>query len=33
MNEPAFLMVLTATEYAFRLKNGVWVIPLGCLRN
>ncbi|MDR0596028.1 MAG: DUF4143 domain-containing protein [Clostridiales Family XIII bacterium] len=29
---PAFLMVLTATEYAFQLKNGVWVVPIGCLR-
>jgi predicted AAA+ superfamily ATPase len=33
MNEPSFLMVLTGTEYAFQLKNGVWVIPLGCLKN
>jgi len=31
--EPSFLMVLTATEYAFQMKNGVWVVPLGCLRN
>ena len=33
MNEPSFLMVLTATEYAFKMKNGVWIIPIGCLRN
>ncbi|MDR3305701.1 MAG: DUF4143 domain-containing protein [Clostridiales Family XIII bacterium] len=33
MNEPSFLMVLTGTEYAFQLKNGVWVVPLGCLKN
>jgi predicted AAA+ superfamily ATPase len=33
MNEPSFLMVLTGTEYAFRMKNGVWVVPLGCLKN
>ena len=33
MNEPSFLMVLTGTEYAFQLDNGVWVVPLGCLRN
>ena len=31
--EPSFLMVLTATEHAFQMKNGVWVVPLGCLRN
>jgi predicted AAA+ superfamily ATPase len=33
MNEPSFLMVLTGTEYAFRMKNGVLVVPLGCLKN
>ncbi len=30
---PSFLMVLTGTEYAFQLKNGVWVVPIGCLRD
>jgi len=33
MREPSFLMVLTATETAFQLENGVWVVPLGCLKN
>ena len=33
MQEPSFLMVLTATTTAFQLENGVWVVPLGCLRN
>ena len=33
MQEPSFLMVLTATESAFQLENGVWVVPLGCLKN
>jgi len=33
MSEPSFLMVLTATESAFQLSNGVWVVPLGCLKN
>jgi predicted AAA+ superfamily ATPase len=33
MQEPSFLMVLTATEYACQMKNGVWVVPLGCLKN
>jgi hypothetical protein len=28
MSEPSFLMVLTGTEYAFQMKNGVWVVPL-----
>ena len=30
---PSFLMILTATESAFQMKNGVWVVPLGCLRD
>ena len=33
MNEPSFLMVLTGTDYAFQMKNGIWIVPLGCLRN
>ena len=33
MSEPSFLMVLTGTEYAFQMKNGIWVVPLGCLKN
>jgi len=33
MPAPSFLMVLTATKHAFQLKNGVWVVPLGCLKN
>ena len=33
MSEPSFLMVLTGTEYAIQQKNGVWVVPLGCLKN
>ena len=31
--EPSFLMVLTGTEHAFQMKNGIWVVPLGCLKN
>lgn len=30
---PTFLMLLTATEYAFQMKNGVWVVPIGCLKD
>ncbi len=34
MSEPAFLMVLTATgQYAFQRPDGVYVVPVGCLRN
>jgi predicted AAA+ superfamily ATPase len=33
MQKPSFLMVMTATETAFQMENGVWVVPLGCLKN
>jgi hypothetical protein len=33
MSAPAFMMVLTAVgDYAYRRKDGVWVVPLGCLK-
>ncbi|MBR5633606.1 MAG: ATP-binding protein [Prevotella sp.] len=33
MKEPSFLMVLTGTgAYAYRRKDGVYVVPIGCLR-
>ena len=31
MSEPSFLMVLTAGKYAFRRKDGVYIVPIGCL--
>jgi predicted AAA+ superfamily ATPase len=31
MREPTFLMVLTASEIAYRRKDGVLVVPIGCL--
>ena len=33
MNPPSFLMVLTGNGYAFKQKNDVLVVPVGCLRN
>ena len=33
MGDPSFLMVITAGEYAYRRKDGVYVVPIGCLRN
>ena len=34
MNAPSFLMVLTGTEdYAYRRHDGVFVVPIGCLKN
>ena len=33
MPAPSFLMVLTGTEHAFQMKNSVWVVPIGCLKD
>lgn len=33
MKEPSFLMVLTGTELAYRRDDGVFVVPVGCLKN
>ena len=34
MKKPSFLMVLTGTgDYAYRRQNGVYVVPLGCLKD
>jgi hypothetical protein len=33
MGEASFLMVLTGGQYAYRRKDGVFVVPIGCLRN
>lgn len=33
MHEPSFLMVLTANgSYPYRRKDGVYVVPIGCLK-
>ncbi|MCL2889579.1 MAG: DUF4143 domain-containing protein [Eggerthellaceae bacterium] len=32
MGKPAFMMVLTAGEFAYRRSDGVFVVPLGCLK-
>ena len=34
MNKPSFLMVLTATgNYAYKREDGVYIVPIGCLKN
>ncbi|MCQ2059904.1 MAG: DUF4143 domain-containing protein [Bacteroidaceae bacterium] len=34
MKQPAFLMVVTAIgQYAYRRKDGVYVVPIGCLKH
>ena len=33
MKEPKFLMVLTGLNYAYRRPDGVYVVPIGCLKD
>ena len=33
MREPSFLMVLTCTEFGYRRKDGVYIVPIGCLKD
>ena len=34
MNAPSFLMVLIGIgDYAYRRQDGVYVVPIGCLKN
>lgn len=33
IGEPSFLMVLTAGQYAYRREDGVYVVPIGCMKN
>ena len=32
MIEPSILMILSATEYAYRRDDGIYVVPIGCLK-
>ncbi len=34
MRQPSFLMILTATtNYAYRQDDGIYIVPIGCLKN
>ena len=33
MKKPSFLMILTGTEFAYRRDDGVFVVPIGCLKD
>ncbi|MBR6015957.1 MAG: DUF4143 domain-containing protein, partial [Prevotella sp.] len=33
MQKPSFLMILTGGQYAYRREDGVFVVPIGCLKN
>lgn len=32
INPPSFLMILTGGQFAYRRKDGVYVVPIGCLK-
>lgn len=33
MKEPSFLMILTGAEFAYKRKDGIYVVPIGCLKD
>lgn len=33
MKAPSFMMVLTGTEFAYKREDGVYVVPIGCLKD
>jgi predicted AAA+ superfamily ATPase len=33
MGKASFLMILTGGQFAYQRKDGVWVVPIGCLRD
>jgi predicted AAA+ superfamily ATPase len=33
MKAPSLLMVLTGTEFGYKRKDGVYIVPIGCLKN
>ena len=33
MGKVSFLMILTGGQFAYQRKDGVWVVPIGCLKD
>jgi len=33
MGEPSFLMILTGGQHCYRRTDGVWIVPIGCLKD
>ena len=31
--KPSFLMILTGGQYAYQREDGVYVVPIGCLKD
>jgi len=32
MRAPSCLMIVSATEFAYKRKDGIYVVPIGCLK-
>ena len=32
MGKESFLMILTGGQYAYRRNDGIWIVPIGCLK-
>jgi predicted AAA+ superfamily ATPase len=33
MGKESFLMILNGGQYAYQRKDGIWIVPIGCLKN
>lgn len=33
MGKASFLMIITGGQFAYQRKDGVWVVPIGCLKD
>lgn len=33
MGRESFLMILTGGQYSYQRKDGIWIVPIGCLKN
>jgi hypothetical protein len=33
MGKEAFLMIITGGQYAYLRNDGIWVVPIGCLKD
>lgn len=33
MGDASFLMIITGGEYAYQRSDGIWIVPIGCLRD
>jgi hypothetical protein len=33
MGKESFLMILTGGQYTYQRKDGIWIVPIECLKN